>query len=195
MSALEIQISVLSALSWYSFLPNFIFLFRKHEIDPDIATPVRDHIKFPGPQRKKIKNLPIETSKRKDRLMERSLALDDDAGNRDSAKPPKRVNKVSSNSKQGDLSKGVQKFSAEGPSKKQKMATKNNSLGKLKVSTTERGEVSLGEKLYSRFCAMEPVKSSKGGSLRGEHDTVQKVKPPANRINDSATLDADTRKR
>ncbi|KAL9147271.1 hypothetical protein ABFS82_13G162700 [Erythranthe guttata] len=184
--------------AWEGLIPNRVLVYcLKHEIDPDIFTPVRDHIKFPGPQRKKIKKLQLETSKRKDLVKERNVALEEDDEKKYFAKPPKRADKVSASSKQGDLSKRVEKIPAEGPLKRQKLATNTNSLGKSKESTSAEGEISLGEKLYSRFYGIdsEPVKSSTRGSLPGERKTIQKTKSPAKRIHNSVTLDADARKR
>ncbi|KAI3456861.1 hypothetical protein Pfo_013524 [Paulownia fortunei] len=185
--------------AWVGLIPNRILIYcSEHEIDPSISTPVRDHIKFPGPQRTKKKKLPLEYSKQKYPLKERGFASEDNAGKRISAKSPKGVDKVSSSSKQGDLSrKRVEKLPAGGSSKMQKVATNRNYLGKLKESITNEGEISLGNKLFATFYAMdsEPVKSSRGGNVHGEHEITQKVKPTAKRINNSHTLDADTRKR
>lgn len=177
-------------------LPNFIFLAREHEIDPDFATPVRDHIKFPGPQQKKQKKLALESSKKKDVLKERRSALEGNMGKRIPANPPKGFDKVSSSAKQGDLSrKRVEKLPAQESSKKQKVATNRNYLEKSKESTTDEGENSLGDRLYATFCGMdsEPEKSSRGGNVVSKQ--TQKVKPVAKTVNNSLTLDADTRKR
>ncbi|KAK6126788.1 hypothetical protein DH2020_039477 [Rehmannia glutinosa] len=110
-------------------------------------------------------------------------------------KTTKRVDKVFTSSKQGDLSRRrVEELPAAGGSSKMQKATNRNSFGKLK---DDEREMSLGNKLYTTFYAMdsEPVKSSEGGSVYGEHERTQKVKPTAKRIDNSVTLDADTRKR
>ncbi|KAL0306310.1 UNVERIFIED_CONTAM: protein ENHANCED DOWNY MILDEW 2, partial [Sesamum radiatum] len=168
---------------------------REHEIDPEFATPVRDHIKFPGSQRKKLKQLPLESSKKKDQLKERPSALE---GNVGKIKPPKGFDKVYSSAKQGDLSrKRVEKLPAQESSKKQKVATNKNDLEKSKESATDAGEISSGDRLYATFCGMdsEPEKSSRGVNVLSKLGRTQKAKPVAKTVNDFLTLDADTRKR
>ncbi|KAK6151972.1 hypothetical protein DH2020_014607 [Rehmannia glutinosa] len=182
--------------AWEDLIPNRLLIYcLEHEIDPNIFTPVRDHIKFPGPRRERKTKLPLEDSKKKYRLREGGLALKDKAGKIISAKPRKGVDKVFTSSKQGDLSRRrVEELPAAGGSSKMQKATNRNSFGKLK---DDEREMSLGNKLYTTFYAMdsEPVKSSEGGSVYGEHERTQKVKPTAKRIDNSVTLDADTRKR
>ncbi|KAL0443318.1 UNVERIFIED_CONTAM: protein ENHANCED DOWNY MILDEW 2 [Sesamum latifolium] len=185
--------------AWDGLIPNRVLIYcLEHEIDPDFATPVRDHIKFPGSQQKKLKKLPLESSKRKDSLKERPPALEGNVGKRVSVKPPKGFDKVYSSAKQGDLSrKRVEKLPAQESSKKQKVATNRNDLEKSKESATDEGEISLGDRLYATFCGMdsEPEKSSRGENVLSKLERMQKAKPVVKTVNDFLTLDADNRKR
>ncbi|GFP87506.1 phd finger-containing protein ddb_g0268158 [Phtheirospermum japonicum] len=173
--------------AWEDLLPKRVLIYcLDHEIDREIFTPARDHIKFPGPQREKKNN--VESSKKnKVPLLGKTITI--------SAKLPKGV-KVSSSSKRGGLPSRVEELRAVRSSTMQRVTNKNY-LGKLKEPTTDERETSLGNKLYSTFYAMDsgPVKSSEGGNVHCEHEKTQKVKPTERRINNSFTLDADTKKR
>ncbi|KAL3636993.1 hypothetical protein CASFOL_019292 [Castilleja foliolosa] len=156
--------------------------WEDHEIDQDILTPARDHIRFPGPQRERKIKLPLESNKKN------KVPLF-------SAKPPKGVDKVFSSSKQGGLSRRAEELHAVRSSRMQK-ATNKSYLGKLKEPTTGERETSLGSKLYRTFYDMDsgPVKSS-GVNIHGDHEKTQKVKTTERRINSSFTLDADSKNR
>ncbi|KAG8386064.1 hypothetical protein BUALT_Bualt03G0110100 [Buddleja alternifolia] len=179
--------------AWKGLIPNRVLIYcLKHEIDPEILTPVRGHIKFPGPQPTNRRRLPIESSKRKDLSKDRVLDLEDSSGKRVSVKPLKGVEKVSFSSKQGDLSrKRAEKLLAQGTSRKQSLAPSKYSLVKSKKSPTDN------DNLYASVYGTdpEPEKYSRGGSLRDEQERTQKAKPTTKRVDNSITLDADARKR
>ncbi|KAL6529436.1 hypothetical protein OROGR_015059 [Orobanche gracilis] len=168
--------------AWEDLIPNRVLIY------------CLNHIKFPGPQREKKEKIPLEYSQKKNQLKERGFALDDTAGKKFFYSPLKGINKVSSSSKQGELST---RRSASGRFSKMQTGRTMTNLGQLKKSASDEREMSLGDKLYTTFYAMDSglVKSSKGGSVYGELETTQKVKPTARRISSSFNLDADTKKR
>ncbi|KAL6520737.1 hypothetical protein OROHE_016918 [Orobanche hederae] len=165
--------------AWEDLIPNRVLIY------------CLNHIKFPGPQREKKEKTPLEYSK-KNQLKERGFSLDDTAEKKFFSSPLKGINKVSSSSKQGELSR---RRSTAGRSSKMRRAMTN--LGQWKEPASDEREMSLADKLYTTFYAMDSglVKSSKGGSVCGELETTQKVKPTARRISSSVNLDADTKKR
>ncbi|KAL6570811.1 hypothetical protein OROGR_000361 [Orobanche gracilis] len=181
--------------AWEDLIPNRVLIYcLDHEIVPGIFTPVRNHIKFPGPQREKKEKIPLECSKKKNQLKERGSALEDTAGKNFFFSSLKGINKVSSSSKQVELSR---RRLPAGRSSKMRTATTMTNLGQLKEPASDEREMSLGDKLYTTFYAMdsELVKSSEGGSVYGELETTQKVNPTSRRISSSFNLDADTKKR
>ncbi|KAL6567122.1 hypothetical protein OROMI_015526 [Orobanche minor] len=181
--------------AWEDLIPNRVLIYcLDHKIVPGIFTPVRNHIKFPGPQREKKEKIPLEYSKKKNQLKERGFTMDDTAATKSFSGPLKGMNKVSSSSKQGELSR---RRSTAGSSSKMRTATTMTNRGQLKEPASDEREMSLGDKLYTTFYAMDSglVKSSKGGSVYGELETTQKVKPTARRVSSSFNLDADMKKR
>ncbi|XP_051128181.1 protein ENHANCED DOWNY MILDEW 2 [Andrographis paniculata] len=182
--------------AWDGLIPNRILIYcPNHEIDPEIATPVRDHIKFPGPKNDQKKSLSLQSRKRQDLIKGRVFTSDDNAGKRI---PEKSAVNLSSSSKQGDFSrKIIKKLHELEPSKKVKATTNRNSVGKSKETADHLGKPCLGDRLYAAFFDMdsEPEKSSTEETSRDDQQRTQTVKPNALRVNTSVTLDADSQKR
>ncbi|KAK4398579.1 protein ENHANCED DOWNY MILDEW 2 [Sesamum angolense] len=179
--------------AWDGLIPNRILIYcLEHEIDPDFATPVRDHIKFPGSQQKKLKQLPLESSKKKDQLKERPSALEGNVGKTVSVKPPNAFDKVYSSAKQGDLSrKRVEKLPAQESSKKQKVATNKNDLEKLKESATDAGEISSGDSYMPPFVAwILNQRNLAGGTITmGKVEgTVQAVRAALKKLDEGGSV-------
>lgn len=139
----------------------------------------------------------MESSKTKLLLKESSSALENNAGKRNAVKLPEGVEKLSSNSNFGDLSrKRLEKFPQQGSFKKQKVASNRYSHVNQNQSTTIDSDTSLGGKLFAAFYGAdsEPVKSSRGERGDVKYEKCQKFKPEK-RIDNSLTLDTDTKKR
>ncbi|XP_073149237.1 protein ENHANCED DOWNY MILDEW 2 isoform X2 [Henckelia pumila] len=184
--------------AWEGLIPNRILIYcLKHDIDVRLATPPRNHIKFPGDEQKVKKRLQLESSKTKLLLKESSSTLENNAEKRNAVKPSEGMEKLSSNSNLGDLSrKRLEKFPQQGSFKKQKVASNRYSHVKPNQSTTIDSDTSLGGKLYAVFYGAdsEPAKSSKGERGDVEYEKCQKFKPE-NRIDNSLTLNADAKQR
>ncbi|XP_073058891.1 protein ENHANCED DOWNY MILDEW 2 isoform X1 [Primulina eburnea] len=184
--------------AWEGLIPNRILIYcLKHDINPQLATPTRNHIKFPGVQQKIKKQLPLESSKTKLLSKGSSSALENYAGKRNAVKPPEGVEKMSFNSNLGDLSrKRLEKFPQQGSFKKQKVSSNRCSHVKQNQSNTIDSDTSLGGKLFATFYGAdsEPAKSSRGERGDVEYEKCQKFKPEK-RIYSSLILDADTKKR
>ncbi|XP_075481593.1 protein ENHANCED DOWNY MILDEW 2 isoform X2 [Primulina tabacum] len=184
--------------AWVGLIPNRILIYcLKHDIDPQLATPPRNHIKFPGIQQKIKKQLPLESSKTKLLLKGSSSALENYAGKRNAVKPSEGVEKLSFNSNLGDLSrKRLEKFPQQGSFKKQKVASNRCCHVKQNQSNTIDSDTSLGGKLFATFYGAdsEPAKSSRGERGDVEYEKCQKFKPEK-RIYSCLALDADTKKR
>ncbi|KAH6786328.1 hypothetical protein C2S52_005880 [Perilla frutescens var. hirtella] len=181
--------------AWEDLIPKRILIYcLAHTIDPDISTPPRDHIIFPGPWREKKKKPELESSKNKNLSKERGLASEDNAGNKISVKQQK-----ANGSKGGGLSrKRLEELPTRPFSKKQKLAAKRNSCVKLKESTKDEGGVSSGDDgSYATFCDMdsEPVNSCSLVTGHGNNEITTKAKPTPKRTDDALTLDADARRR
>ncbi|KAL2495850.1 Protein ENHANCED DOWNY MILDEW 2 [Forsythia ovata] len=181
--------------AWEGLIPNRILIYcLEHDIDEDLATPVRNHIKFPGSEQKNKKKQQLEAyGKQKVVSKQRSFALEDADGKRSAAKPSKGFENSSSAGKQGHLSqKRGDKLSGQGSFKKQKVALNNSSPEKPNEST-----ITLGEQLFAKFYGTDSdsVKSRQVERVDGEHELSQKVKPIVKGTNYLLNLDADAKKR
>ncbi|KAM7492749.1 hypothetical protein LguiA_035670 [Lonicera macranthoides] len=183
--------------AWEGLIPDRILIYcLKHEIDDEIGTPIRDHIKFPniGPKKKRPA-LELPSSREEVTLKERSLASKDTSGKR-IVKLQKGVDKASSAIKQGDSSRKREPIlSGSVASKKQKLT--NASREPLnKASSTSASKTSLGEMLYAYMNKdSEPVKSSKDDTTVSELEQTQTAKPLPKKLSSSPPLDADSKRR
>ncbi|XP_019183412.1 PREDICTED: protein ENHANCED DOWNY MILDEW 2 isoform X3 [Ipomoea nil] len=184
--------------AWDDLIPNRILIYcLEHEIDEDLMTPSREHLKFPGINREKMKkNLEV--------LEKKKIAREDSSAVSETGV----ANQKHMVSKQ---SKGLQKLSAgevgvsskkrEGrlpphylPKKQKVMDAPRKSLEKKASNakqdrpTAAEGKVSLGQQLFELNQLMcndaEPIES----------DEEAKVSF-ANETGSSLVLDADSKKR
>ncbi|CAK9163878.1 unnamed protein product [Ilex paraguariensis] len=187
--------------AWEGLMPNRILIYcLKHEIDDELATPVRNHIKFPFDDRQKKKQVSeLPSSREQVAPKRRSLALDDTFGKRTVVKPPK----LSSALKQGDsLKKNDGRLSGSSSSKKlkvmdtsRKTLTKTSSF-KVNKSNTDESKTSLGDRLYALMNKdSDPDKTRKEDITSSEHEETQSVEPPATEARSLPPLDADAKRR
>ncbi|GER32869.1 enhanced downy mildew 1 2 [Striga asiatica] len=183
--------------AWDGLIKNRLLIYcLDHEIDLELSTPVRDHIQFPGPQRKKKNKVPVEYSIKKNQMKKGSLGFGNTSEKVIPAKPLKGLSKVSSGSKQGGISRRRAEEPLAGRTIKMQRATNKNDVGKLKGHMINEREMSLGNKLYSTFYAMDSEidKVCEGAGVHGGDEKTQ-AKPTARRIDNPFTIDADTKKR
>ncbi|CAI9784116.1 unnamed protein product [Fraxinus pennsylvanica] len=176
--------------AWEGLIPNRILIYcLEHDIDEDLCTPVRNHIKFPGYEQNNKKKQPLEAyDKQKEVTKQRNLALEDAVGKKSAAKPSKGVENLSSAVKQGYLSqKRGDKLSGQLSFKKQKVASND--------SCREKPNESLGEQLFARFYSTDSdsVKSRQVERVDGEEELSPKFKPKG--TNNLLNLDAEAKKR
>lgn len=156
-------------------------------MDEELATPSRDHIKFPGDrtrekqtseQLRKFKGMPAEVTN----------------GERVIAKKSEIVEKLSKAVKV-DFSRKREGSSLPDSSKKQKIidvtrkSLNKSSSAKLNKATKSEGKASLGDKLY----ALVSRESQPGES--GEEGKAKIVKSDKREKNSSQTLDAASKSR
>ncbi|CAA2998858.1 ENHANCED DOWNY MILDEW 2 [Olea europaea subsp. europaea] len=184
--------------AWEDLIPNRILIYcLEHDIDEDLCTPVRNHIKFPDSEQKNKKKQLLEAhGKQKVVTKQRSFALEDGAGKKSAAKLSKGVENLSSPVKQGYLSqKRGGKLSGQLSFKKQKVASNNSCVEKPNDSTVTEDRISLGEQLFARFYGTDSdsVKSRQVERVDGEEELSQKAK--AKGTSNLLNLDADAKKR
>lgn len=179
---------------------------RKHEIDEELGTPVRNHIKFPHVEEKKKamilkkkKPTPELSSSVEKKVAEKNSTASNEHLSRTSADQKERLSSLANKSIK---SKKVNASAQQEILKKAKMANvseqsqrnskKVGSLAAGKSSTAKKRHVSLGEMLYS-LCTedseteqVQPVKEDK--PLASE--------APSNKFDNSLLkLDADSERR
>lgn len=180
-----------------SFDNTFCLCTREHEIDEELATPSRNHIKFPNVTKKKQ---PSEqpSSKEKVLMKKRNLEVGDASRKKTYVKPTVGIDKVSGATKQGvSLSKGVGKVTGVDSSKKKKLIgisrkplSKTSSMVK---STQDKSTPSLGISLYNLYHpGSEP--SEENAAADGEHGRTS-TKSVASKASSLPPLDADSERR
>ncbi|KAM7498945.1 hypothetical protein LguiA_023359 [Lonicera macranthoides] len=178
--------------AWEDLLPNRILIYcLDHEIDDEIATPSRNHIKFPNiGQKKKMKASDQQHQlSRRDKVAkkERNTVSEDAASKRTVVKPQKCFEKLSSAIKKGDSSKRREQISS-GPECSTKKKEKKTSLKPLnKVSSTKvnkstayDSENSLGERISALMRDAE-------SSIKLE-DIIKKHKIPSRHTHSSRNM-------
>ncbi|XP_077221708.1 protein ENHANCED DOWNY MILDEW 2-like [Tasmannia lanceolata] len=147
--------------AWDDLIPNRILIYcLDHEIDEDIGTPIRNHIRFPGiAEKKKVRPLDSQSSKGKVLLKKKSVISEDSSKQRAATKPSKRLEKVASDVMGSDPTKRTGKpLSGQGiePSKKSKTpdAFKKKLKGSVKGNNT-----SVREERSASLKGLEIVKS------------------------------------
>lgn len=191
--------------AWEGLIPNRILIYcLKHEIDDELGTPIRNHIRFPNiGEKKKRPASELLPSKEKVGSRERKLASEDASGKRVAVKPQKGIDRVSSSIKQGDsLKKREGILSGPESSKKQKVTSSSGKLlnksSSLKSNkfTVDESKGSLGDQLYTYYNkGSESFKSRKGDTAVSEPEQNQTVKTVAKDTSSLVPLDADSKRR
>ncbi|CAA3017311.1 ENHANCED DOWNY MILDEW 2 [Olea europaea subsp. europaea] len=181
--------------AWEGLIPNRTLIYcLEHDIDEDLATPVRNHIKFPDSEQKDKKKQPLEAyGKQKVVSKKKSFALEDAAGKKSAAKLSEVVGNLSSAVKQSFLpQKRGDKLSGQLSFKKQKVALNNSCPEKQNESTIGTEDmISLGEQLFARYS--DSTKAGQVARGDGEQELSQRIKPKG--TNCLLNLDADAKKR
>lgn len=161
--------------------------FRKHEIDEELATPLRDHIKFPGNHRRGK-----QISEELDKLKGKSAEV---TNGRVIAKRPKTDEKLSKAEKVDFSRKREGRLSLPDSSKRQKVndATRKSlnktSSAKLNKTVNSEGKASIGLKLYALISReSQTVESSEEGKTKI-------MKSDKKETSSSQTLDAIAKSR
>lgn len=189
------------------FISNY--MIRKHRIDEDLGTPVRNHIIFPDVEGKK-KRRPSELQSSNEKVMakKRNVVSEDSPRERNSVRTSKEVGKVSSAVKNIDSTKKSEKqFSEKGSdfSKKstitdasRKTLRDNTKSIKLdRPSTADEGKVSLREEKLSSLLhkGSELVKTKQQDIASGKHGNMPS-KPGFKKSGSSLpSVDPETEKR
>ncbi|CAN6557766.1 unnamed protein product [Malus baccata var. baccata] len=195
--------------AWEGLLPNRVLIFcTKHEMIKDIATPIRDHIKFPGVKEKRTAFIRKKTDfveKKKKRTSEslqdretsvtnkRKLSAKEFCRGQTAPMIFKEKLKSSSPAKVGGSRNGKKLPAGLDTSRKLKV---NCALKKkAKISVAGEQNTSLGDQLYAYRKGSLQVKSGKQGKPDGERDLA--IFNPASKKLTSAppSLDAATERR
>ncbi|KAM3286954.1 protein ENHANCED DOWNY MILDEW 2 [Capsicum chacoense] len=174
--------------AWDGLIKNRILIYcLKHEIDEELGTPSRDHIKFPGDRRKDK-----QTSEQLRKFKGMSAEMTN--GKRVIAKKSESAEKLSKAVK-SDLSRKRERLSLPEPSKRQKFfdATRKSlnktSSAKLNKTTKSEAKASLGDKLYALLNRESQPRES------GEEGKNKTVKSGKKETSSSQTLDATSKSR
>ena len=181
---------------------------RKHEIDEELGTPIRDHIKFPYDEEKMERRRSELLSSRKDldkvATKKRSLVSEDSPRERMAVKATKQFERSSSTVKDGDSAKKSEKRSSgPEPAKRLKVTdfskkpsddnTKSMSKKVDKSSMADENKTSLGEQLYALVKKRsEPIKPRKEDTPNSELEQKAVTKITSNSL---PSLDRDSENR
>ncbi|KAL3508427.1 hypothetical protein ACH5RR_027828 [Cinchona calisaya] len=180
--------------AWLDLMPNKILIYcLEHEIEDELATPIRNHIKFPGTDKKKKKQTLDLVDKEKVVPKKRVLASEDATAKKTVAKQPKGA---SSTVKQADFSKNNEgRLSIGESSKKQKLA--DNSKAQLKSSFPGKGDKSIGVENKDTLVLInkdsKPVKAVRGEASDRKERT--KTGGPVSKEANLVALDTDSKRR
>ncbi|CAK9168592.1 unnamed protein product, partial [Ilex paraguariensis] len=191
--------------AWEGLIPNRILIYcLKHEIDDELVTPMRNHIKFPwNAQREKNQASELQSSREKVAPKRRSLVLEEDFRKRTVVKTQKGFEKLSSAIKQGDSlkeSKGIL-YGSNSLWRHKVMDTSRKTLNKTSLvkvnkSNTAESRTSLGKRLYDLNSKdFEAGKSRKDGITDSVLEQTQTVNLLAKEASRSPPLDADAKRR
>lgn len=200
--------------AWEGLLPNHRILIYclKHEIDDEVGTPIRDHIIFPGVEKKKTiidrpskkQSLALPSGKQKVASMKSSLT---------SKAPPqgkfsvKALKCVPSNTGQGETTKKCERLLVGSDSLRRAKATdvsrkspkgnvKSVSVQVDRSSSGDSKKNSLGERLYSAFVTEGTEQTKFGKQDNSDGDSTVTVKPLRKKlISELPSLDEDSKRR
>ncbi|XP_017227306.1 protein ENHANCED DOWNY MILDEW 2 isoform X3 [Daucus carota subsp. sativus] len=183
--------------AWEKLMPKkrILIYCLEHEIDEELATPLRNHIKFPNVRKQASE---MVSSKEKVPMKKKDLVVGDDSRKR-IVKPTIGRDKVCSAAKQGvPLRKGVGKVTEVASSRKTKVKdlsrkplSKTSSMVK---STQNKRKPSLGLSLFS-LMNPGPEPSEDNAAADGEHGRISTVKSVASEASGLPPLEADSESR
>ncbi|XP_006279466.2 protein ENHANCED DOWNY MILDEW 2 [Capsella rubella] len=206
--------------AWDGLLHNRVLIYcQEHEIDEELLTPVRDHVKFPFTEEKKAlmkekrRILESHVGRDKARLRGKDLALQDTCGrasvNSVRSSFPSSKDRVSTKKhglvssvpdhfrKRKDVDPSV-KYKVV-PQKSQKMMEESGEAGKNKLGVKEsrevgKSKVSLGEKLFNYIQEPNRVKPGHVIPVDSKHNKTDSIasKDPGSEI---PALDNDSQRR
>ncbi|KAL3503571.1 hypothetical protein ACH5RR_038020 [Cinchona calisaya] len=190
--------------AWEGLMPNKILIYcTKHKIEEELATPVRNHIKFPDTEGRKKKKTSDSVGKRKVLREKKDLSVEDAASKNPVGKKLKSFQKSSSAVERVDFTKANEgRSSLPESSKKQKLANytktglKKSFPRKDAKSIVGYSKATLGEQLYEQHFDKD---SRLGKRVRREaSDAKEQVKDGRHNlkeVNYSMMLDADSKER
>lgn len=176
---------------------------RKHEIDEELKTPIRDHIKFPEVKatvREVINEKTKPATKETIILKKNNVDLDNSFGRRTTAK----VSKLSAKMPCGKVGiKKSEKISRSNISRKPKTneaskrylnENKRSILKETEMSDSEENQPSLGERLYAIW-QKGPQQINSSDQIDNVANNILSVKPTKMRSSPSPVLDGDSERR
>lgn len=181
-------------------------MYRKHEIDEDLGTPIRDHIKFPFDESKKRKASDVLTSHEKVGSKKKTLAVEGTSQERTAMKAAMQsssVVKADQTSKKSEIvtprTNSLKKVKATGPSKKPlRQNSKSLPMDAGKSSAVDGNKTSLGGRLFA-FMNQESEQQIKPGrqdNLKGGLSKAAVVNSTAtSKSSGMPSLDADSERR
>ncbi|KAK7371963.1 hypothetical protein VNO80_05330 [Phaseolus coccineus] len=186
--------------AWEGLLPkNRILIYcLNHEIDPELGTPVRDHIKFPKMKAtaQKIDTTTIEQKKpstNKRVMLKKNIDSDSSAG-KSTSKGSKLTAKLSSD-KVGGKKPSNKKISSSNMSKKPKSKETSRCLTENKMSILKKFEIPDTEKKYNQRTENEGLEQiERDNQINKLNTNFLSVKPIGKLSIDLPLLDADSEK-
>ncbi|KAL8116200.1 hypothetical protein AgCh_022627 [Apium graveolens] len=182
--------------AWENLMPKkrILIYCLKHEIDEELATPLRDHIKFPNLAKKKQPS-ELLSSKEKVLIRKRNLEVGDASSKKTYMKQTVDVDRVSGAAKQGvPLRKGNGKFTGVNCPKKSKVVDLSRKTlsrtSSVVKSSQEKRKPPLGIGLYNLIYPSED-----NAAADGEHDQTRTVKSVASKACSLPPLDDDSERR
>lgn len=177
---------------------------RKHEIDDELGTPIRDHIKFPN-VKATIREINTEektklATKERVILNKSNVELDNLLDKRTIAKVSKLSGKMSSGKvgikKSGKISEtNISKKKANEASRRCLNENKRSISKETERSDYEENRPSLGENLYAYYFQKGSEQVNSGTQVGNVADNSLSVKSTRNLSNASPLLDADSERR
>ncbi|GMJ05057.1 ENHANCED DOWNY MILDEW 2 [Hibiscus trionum] len=185
--------------AWDDLLDNRVLIYcLKHEIDDELGTPKRDHIKFPFDEREKRKASDELTSHEKVGLKKKTFAFEDTSQERTTMKAAKQsstvvnVDQISKRREEVTPRKNpLKKVEATGPSKKPlRQNSKSVPMDVGKSSAAGGNKTSLGDRLFALMTQeSERVKPWRQDTPKGGLNTAKSKSPGM------PSLDADSERR
>ncbi|KAE8734933.1 putative Acyltransferase [Hibiscus syriacus] len=191
--------------AWEGLLENRVLIYcLKHEIDDELGTPKRDHIKFPFDETTKRKASDVLKSHEKVGFKKRSLASEDTSLGRTAMKAAKQSSVVKAGEarkKSEEVTPGkitLKKVKSTGPSKKpSRQISKPVPMDMGKSSSSGGHKSSLGDRLFAFMTReSEQVKPGRQDTLKGGLNKAAMDNSTAkSKSSEMPSLDADSEKR